>query len=441
MTTTWPAGRGPEVLDLEQLDQPTVRAAPGTYPVPAGRGRWRLTLHARDFTGSANLNATTMAALGDAGSRVLTRAWDQPSQLDFIIDGHSEAAWLIAELEQDVVAWRWDDTAGVDRPMFRGPVTQTADTLTTEAHSVAVTAHDYLAVLTRRLLTAAASYTNLDQDDLAADLVAKASNVSSSSGTSLAPGSVLPLTLALVNPDGTARAGKSGQLRTNAYNASTDLLTILDTQAKLQSGFDYDVLPGGLNTAADNLRVFYPYQGIQRSDLALVYGSSVAALTRTVDSSTYGNYWRVIGNNGAGGNPATAQLFAETWSSDANNVPSYPVGLWMSADNAPSVTTPAALAAQAQGDLALHGALVPTYMLTLTPGAYYYGNPYMGDVVPLVVRSGRLNVNTNVRVLGITYTIGDDGQEDVALTVGQPGRSLVQLLQQSQQDVNALARR
>jgi hypothetical protein len=65
----------------------------------------------------------------------------------------------------------------------------------------------------------------------------------------------------------------------------------------------------------------------------------------------------------------------------------------------------------------------------------------MGDVVPLVVRSGRLNVNTNVRVLGITYTIGDDGQEDVALTVGQPGRSLVQLLQQSQHDVNALARR
>ena len=44
----------------------------------------------------------------------------------------------------------------------------------------------------------------------------------------------------------------------------------------------------------------------------------------------------------------------------------------------------------------------------------------MGDVVPLIVQSGRLNVNTNVRVVGITYAIGDDGQEDVTLTVGRP---------------------
>jgi hypothetical protein len=85
--------------------------------------------------------------------------------------------------------------------------------------------------------------------------------------------------------------------------------------------------------------------------------------------------------------------------------------------------------------------LIPVYTLTLTPGTYYYGAPFMGDVVPLVVQSGRLNVNTNVRVLGITYQIGDDGQEDVLLTVGQPGRTLVQLIQQSQHDLNALALR
>jgi hypothetical protein len=172
--------------------------------------------------------------------------------------------------------------------------------------------------------------------------------------------------------------------------------------------------------------------------MAMVYGSTVAALTRTVDSSTYGNYWRVIGNNQ---DPNAAQLFAEVWSADANNVAKYPIGLWMSADNAPSIITPAALAGQAQGDLQMYGTLIPTYTLTLTAGAYAYGAPYMGDVVPLVVKSGRLNVNTNVRVLGITYRIGDDGQEDIDLTVGQPGRSLVQMIQQSQQDVNALARR
>jgi hypothetical protein len=387
------------------------------------------------------LAQTTTAVLADATARVLTRAWDQAAQLDFNVDGRSEAAGLIAELQQDVVAWRWDDTAGVDRPMFRGPITQTADTLTEDSHTVAVTAHDYLAMLARRLLTAYQIYNTVDQDDLAADLVLKASNVATSSGTSLAPGSVLPLSTALVNPDGTARAVKSGQIVSANFNASTDLLTILDGQAKLVGGFDYDCLSGGLTGAADQLRIFYPYQGVQRTDLALVYGSTVSALTRTVDSSVYYNYVRVIGNNGAGGNPATAQLFSETWNTDANNVPKYPVGLWMSADNAPSVTTPAALAAQAQGDLSLHGTLIPTYALTLTAGAYAYGAPFMGDVVPLVVRSGRLNVNTNVRVLGITFQITDDGAENVILTVGQPGRTLVHMIQQSQQDVNALARR
>jgi hypothetical protein len=439
--TTWPAGRAPQVADLADLEPPGPRAAPGTYPVPPGRGRWRLTLHARDFTGSANLAQTAMASLGDATGRVVTRAWNTPAQLDFTIDGRSQAAGLIAELQQDIVAWRWDDTSGVDRPMFRGPVTQTADALTADAHSVAVTAHDHLAMLSRRLLTQPATYTNADQDDMAADLVTKASAVTASSGTSLAPGSVLPLVLQTANPDGSTRTTKSGQLRSNTFNASTDLLSILDGEATLVNGFDYDVLPAGLTGTSDALRIFYPYQGVQRSDLALVYGSSVTALTRTVDSSTYGNYWRVIGNNSSGGNPAIAQMFAETWSADANNVPAYPVGLWMSADNAPSSVTPAALAAQAQGDLSLHGTLIPVYTLTLTPGVYYYGAPYMGDVVPLVVRSGRLNVNTNVRVLGITYTVGDDGQEDVALTVGQPGRTLVQMLQQSTQDLNALARR
>ena len=442
-TTTWPDGRGPEILPLEDAAASRLAApfaAPGTYPIPPGRGQWRLTLHNRDFTGLQQLNQTATAALADATARVLTRAWDTAAQLDFVIDGHSAAAAQLAELQQDIVAWRWDDSAGLDRPMFRGPITQAVDTVTEEAHTVAITAHDYFAMFARRLLTAPITYTNTDQDDVLADIVTKASAVSSSSGTSFAPGSVLPITLALVNPDGTTRSAKSGQIRTLPYAASTDLLTMADGIAKLVNGFDYDVLPAGLTGSSDALRIFYPYQGVQRTDLALIFGSNISQVTRTVDSSTYGNYWRVIGNN-ASADPNAAQLFAETWSTDANSVSQYPIGLWMSADNAPSLTNQAQLTAQAQGDLSLHGKLIPTYTLVLTAGAYNYGAPFMGDVVPLVVKSGRLNVNTNVRVLGIKYNIGDDGQEDVDLVVGQPGRTLVQMIQQSQSDINALARR
>jgi hypothetical protein len=65
----------------------------------------------------------------------------------------------------------------------------------------------------------------------------------------------------------------------------------------------------------------------------------------------------------------------------------------------------------------------------------------MGDTVQLVIQSGRLNVNTQVRILGIEYDVGDDGQEDLVLTVGRPNTTLYKVLSKQRRDVEALARR
>jgi hypothetical protein len=65
----------------------------------------------------------------------------------------------------------------------------------------------------------------------------------------------------------------------------------------------------------------------------------------------------------------------------------------------------------------------------------------MGDTVPLELRSGRLDVSTTVRVMGINYAIGDDGQEDVEMVVGRPALTLSALFRQTRRDVDALARR
>ena len=66
----------------------------------------------------------------------------------------------------------------------------------------------------------------------------------------------------------------------------------------------------------------------------------------------------------------------------------------------------------------------------------------MGDTVPLIIDSGRLQVNsTSVRVLGITYSIGDDGDENVELVVGRPRTTLSFLLSQANRDIAALNRR
>jgi hypothetical protein len=420
----------------------TVEVAPLAAPaaVPYGRGRWRLTLHRRQFT-ALPWAQTIIAELTDARGRQVVQAWDTPAQLTFTLDGRSSQAPLVLELATDVIAWRWDEKQGRDVAVFRGIIDHSEDQVTTESSTVTFVAHDYLAILARRILTAVYTRTATDQDTIVTQLVAAAVAASSSSGTSFTPGSYLPLTIAYLNGDGTARTAGTGQLRDRTYTPSTQIGQSIDDLAKVINGFDYDCVPGAdTNATADTVRLFYPAQGVTRTDLALMYGSTVSALTRTVSSSDYANYQRVLGNNGSS-DPAAAQFYAEAWNIDANNVTVNPVGLWQAADNAADVNIQSTLNDKANGDLNYSGLLVPTYTVTMRPGAYAWGAPNMGDTVPLYVRAGRLNVRTSTRVLGITYNVGDDGDETVELVLGRPPSTLARLFTQADRDVDALTRR
>lgn len=411
-------------------------------PIPYGRGRWRLTLHRRQFT-AQTWQQTIIAELTTARGRNLALAWNSPGQLTFSVDGDSPNAPQIQELATDVLAWRWDETSGSDKLIFRGVVDHSEDQITADAATVTFVAHDYIALLTRRILTTTYTCTGNDQDLIVSDLVGRARNATASSGTSFNPGSYLPLQVLPVNPDGSVRSSGSGQLRDRTYTASSQIGQLVDDLSKVINGFDYDMLPlgGGSGSATvDSLRIFYPQQGLTRTDLALQYGSTISGLTRTVSSADYANYQRVLGNNGSS-DPNAAQLYAEAWNADANNITVNPVGLWQSADNAADVIIQSSLNDKAAGDLNLSGLLVPSYTVTMRPGAYRWGYPNMGDTVPLIVRKGRLNVNTTVRVLGITYAIGEDSSEDVSLVLGRPPTTLARLFTQADRDVDALTRR
>jgi hypothetical protein len=410
------------------------RIGPGAWPVPGFRGRWRLTLHKRPFT-PATLASTIIAELADARGRRLEQAWNTPAMLTFTLDGRSQSAALIEELVHDVVAWRWDDQTGQEFAVFRGTITQSEDQLTTENHVTTYTCHDYAATLTRRLLTSTYTVTARDQDLIAGDLLSRATAVSMSSGASLSPACFLPIGLLACNPDGSLR-GLSGQNRDRTYYGSQNIGTALDDLAKITNGFDYDVAPSAVDDH-DSLRIFYPQQGVTRTGgIALQYGSTVATVTRSVNSADYANYVRVLGNNQSA-NP-TPQFYGEAAAAGAATTPA---GIWMLADDAADVTVAAALGEKAVGDIALNAILVPHYTLGLAPGAYSWGNPNMGDTVPLIIQSGRLDVNTTVRVLGIAYDIGDDGQEDVTLTVSRPATRFSDFFNRSAQDIKSLARR
>jgi hypothetical protein len=428
-------------------------AAPGTYPVPTGRGRWRLTLHRRNFS-AARWDQTIIGDLSSARSRGLDQTLNGAAELRFTIDGRAADAATITELSHEVYAWRWDDQAGADVCVFRGVIDHSQDAVSEQSHAVNFVAHDYLATVERRFVldATAVTMTQWDQDRIVAGLLARAGGGPTPTAP-YQPGSIIPLGAAPVDQDGAGRALTS-TLRDRTYVGQKSIGEAIDELAHVQGGFDYDVLPepqasdtlpmvdqnGAVTTlgSRDALRLFFPTQGRARNDVFLLYGGTVAAISRTVASGDYANHVRSLGNN-ASSDPAAAQLYGQASNADA---PGTVVGWWPYADGAPTdVNQQSTLDQRAAGVLATMGVLVPSYSVTMRPGAYRWGAPRMGDTVPLLVNSGRLNVNTTVRVVGIRFDIGDDGDEDVELTVGRPLSSLADLLARTATAVDALARR
>ena len=435
---TWPAGRHP---DGTEAPYPPAPAALAAGPVPVGRARWRFYLATRSYA-ALQWSSAVIGELTDARSRRLEQKLNSAATLTFTLPGNSAGAAQLRELEQEVIAVRWREDAGRDEPVFRGIITQSQDTITEDANTVTVTCHDHFAMLSRRVVTSpwGNNFTGTDQDNIVYQLVDQSTlHAKTGSNVPLTPGSYLPLATRQVTPAGGIR-GLSGQVRDRTYLGSQQVGEAIDNLAHVINGFDYSVTVAFSPDTTDSLNLWYPYQGVLRSDPALIYGSTVSAVTRSVNSANYANYVRVLGNN-ATTDPAAAQKYSEAWDPNANNVTVVPVGVWMFPDNASDTATQTALDEKAQGDLAQMSVLVPTYTLGLRPGFYSWGNPNMGDVVPLVIIAGRLNVNTTVRVVGITYDIGDDGQEDVELTVGRPDVTFADLFTSADRDVDALARR
>jgi hypothetical protein len=422
-------------------------------PIPPGRGRWRLTLHTRLFVDSTWQNSLA-GRLDNAYNRKLVQAWDTPATLTFDIDGRSPDCALIQELRHEVVAWRWDENSGADIPVFRGWVDASDDQIDEQSHVVTFTCHDYLAMFSRRMITwSMESVQTADQDDMAFKFLDYANRVceSTDGGTVFIVGRYMPMYMEYVRPDGSNRGStaSSGITRTHPDQGNQVILTEFDALAKLANGFDYDVKPFCMTSdrgtevtpgtaPRDALRIFYPSQGVTRSGVVFAYGSSVAKVQRQVTSADYTNYWRTIGNNQSA--VIAPQVYGESWNADAG-ASTTTVGTFMSGDSAPSNINNAWLNAVAAGKIGLYGQLVPTYVITLTPGWYSWGVFNMGDTVPLVINSGRLAVNSAVRVLGITYNIGSDGEEDVDIVVGRSTTTLGGMLRAQDRTINALARR
>jgi hypothetical protein len=416
-------------------------------PIPPGRARWTVTLQNRVY--AAGGTPKRLSDLPVARNRKLTTTLNGPAQFSFDIDGRHPCAASISELATDIAVMRWDEYyTGGDVPMFRGIVGASTDAVTESEHTLSVTATDYVSMLGRRVLTAPGQVVITDhQDNCASWLLgyASAANVSVGAGSpAFGAAFYLPLSLQYVDPSGNPRlpghldlAGNgSVPQRSLTLQGNSVLGTMWDNLAKLTSGFDYRVLASGGTT--DYLQVAYPQLGVTRTSPAFNYPGNVTAFQRQVSSADYSNYWRSLGNNQ---NPAqnASQIYGESWTPAALALD---VGTWMTADQASDQTDPALLGAAAAGRLNIYGLLVPAYVLTLQPDFYYYNGVFnLGDTVPLIITSGRLKVNTTVRILGITFEPKDDGDEVITVTVGRAPQDLLSRLNSYDADVRALSRR
>lgn len=287
--------------------------------------------------------------------------------------GDGDQSTLIEELRTDLlVTWQ-------DRLFGRYRFAGSSDTIGETEHSVAFGAIDYRGVLTRRLAHEALSFESVDTAEAGWELIAYAQALEAGH-LGIGRGTVEEILTADVE----VPTGKS------IAEAITD-------QSARFPGFDWWIDPAMQYQARG-------FRGTER-DFALIYGDTVTAAVRTFEPASYANVVHQTGAQGLTPVVRTATDLAQRLE-----------GRWEAQEGNPDITTQAALNATATTNLSRLAALAPAWTVTVAPGAWTPDDLWVGDLAPLTIRSGRLDVDTVERVLEIHLTDGDVAQVEIVLS-------------------------
>jgi hypothetical protein len=344
------------------------------------------------------------ATAGGAGVAELTEA--RTRRLDFALDDNSSAGWtlpgrhpqtaLIDELETDLVVAR-DGVA-----LFRGRINASDDTISANVHTCTFSAVDYRGLLDRRIVWpgSTAAFNQIDQATIAATLI----NDTQALGT---------LGIA-------AAPAATGVKRDRTYDVGSTIGELIGSLGRALNGFDWDISP----TLA--LRIFYPRRGTSTVLFVAEYGRNVSDVRRTVASGDFANAIRFSGKDEV---PSATRVI----------VPGIE-GRWERQLGNPDLATPAAINEQADGAIVAVSTITPSYSITLTPGTWAPGVVWLGDTIRLLIRSGRLDVDTTARVVGASIEIGENGEETVSLQLARYRSTLTARLTDYQYRLDRLER-
>lgn len=295
------------------------------------------------------------------------------------IDGRAgEQVNIITELASDIIIYR------ENQKLYRGRITYSQDDLGPDRHTTSISSVDYRGLLDRRILYDNQNYVSTDQSLIAWNLV---NNTQGKTGGNLGI---------------TRGTGQStGVDRDREYTPGQSIGEQIKQLSEVINGFEYEVDP----ELAFN--VFYPQRGSTK-DVVLEYGRDVVILNRNVSSQDFANAIRMNGEDGT-----------ITATRTAANIATTPEGRWDKQIGFEDVSVQTTLNQKADQELINSGELRPSYTLELHDGVWQDKDHFwIGDTVLLVVKSGRLNVVEQVRILELKLTVNSDGSERVDLTVG-----------------------
>lgn len=393
-----PAGTGTPRIDAEAtLDLDFGLDSSGTKTTGIGtpsRPRTRWQLIAGPATGGHD------RALTEATARRYTARLVEPSELSFNLDGRHPQALAVDELTTDVHLL-WTSDTGTTEILDRCRVGAPQDSIDRDRHTMQVNCLDYKAVLrdARRLTTGdTVTYTGADQAEIAWGLVDSTQN-NTGGGLGISRGWT-----------GTT---PTGQLRDRTYAVGDSIGERVQELSEVIDGFDWDITP--VSASALRMDVWYPQRGVDRG-VVLEHGGLVAAATRDVNTSGYANALRYTGWAGdditAGPNPVELEV---------PDLATRPEGRFDAVFGDEGLLTQEALDDRAAWQFAQSQVIQPVYTVALRQGAW--GGPHhiwLGDSVQLVVMSGRLAVNTVLRVYEVEISLDGAGGESVTLSLGGP---------------------
>jgi len=324
---------------------------------------------------------------------------ERPSIASFRINAAHPSALFIRELSTDVIVYR------DGRPLMRGVITATQDSLDEDAHYIDVTVMDYRGRLEFRRLLDAQAFTDTADVDIAFQAIVNA-QAETNGNLGIRRG---------VFDDGVELSG--------AFPAGISVTEAIDLVANVDDGFDWEI------DATLRLNIYRP-RG-RRTDRVLDYGGLVSQVNREFTASEFANSVRVSGD--------------ETIASVIAGEGDATLGRWERQVGFPQVSSSTLLAGLALDELsrASDEALTTRVRLRSSEGTQAWGGTSdigLGDIVRLVIQSNRLNVNEETKVREIDVTVSDDGKEEVSLVLDGPRRTFQERINDIMQRLTELER-